>query len=128
MADDGKKFDMHAIVELMGHQRIAGHVTEVAIGGAAFIRVDVPAVTRRAHYSDKSEEVAAYTRYLSAAAIYAINPCTEEVARAAAASVYVSAPSLLEFKQPELSAGRASDGGPRDNDDEDLTGGDDRPF
>lgn len=65
-----EKFEVHAIVELFGHNKIAGKVTEQVIGGASFIRVDVP--------NTKSQP--AFTRLLHANAIYAINPVTEEVA------------------------------------------------
>ena len=36
------KFDHWCIVELFGHNQIAGKVTEQAIGGQSFVRVDVP--------------------------------------------------------------------------------------
>ena len=37
-----EKFDEWAILELMGHRRLAGKVTEVAIGGGSFLRIDMP--------------------------------------------------------------------------------------
>jgi hypothetical protein len=61
-----------AIVDLFGHQRLAGLVSEAAIGGASFIRVDVPGVDGQA----------AFTRYFGGAAIYSISPCSEAVAKA----------------------------------------------
>lgn len=39
---NGNKFEHWALVELMGHQRIAGLVSEQTIAGKGFIRVDVP--------------------------------------------------------------------------------------
>jgi hypothetical protein len=71
------KIELFAIVELFGHQRIAGVVTEQTIGGASFIRVDVPEIP----------EQPAYTRLLNPSAIYAINPVTEEVMRGSAQSI-----------------------------------------
>lgn len=62
------------IVELMGHQRIAGRISQDASLGANLLRVDVPAVG----------EVQAYTRMFGVAAIYAVLLCTEATARAAA--------------------------------------------
>ena len=70
MADN--TFDTWALVELMGHSRIAGRVTDATIGGATFIRVDVP---------ETSGGQPSHTRYFSPAAIYGISPVTEEIAR-----------------------------------------------
>ncbi len=96
--NSNSKFDQWAIVELMGHQKIAGHVTEQSIAGGAFLRVDVPAVKRKKGYYDPElVDVPGFTRYLGTASIYAINPCTEAVATAAAASMHVYAPSLVDF-------------------------------
>ncbi len=69
------KFEIFAIVELFGHNKIAGKVTETTIGGGNFIRIDVPEIP----------EVPAWTRFLNPSAIYAINPVTEEVAKGYAA-------------------------------------------
>jgi hypothetical protein len=64
------KFDSWAMVELFGHQKIVGKVTESTIAGGAFLRVDVPAWK-----GDK-----AFTRFYGPGAIYSINPVTEEIA------------------------------------------------
>lgn len=37
-----EKFEQWAIVDLFGHTRIAGKVSEQVIGGCSFVRVDVP--------------------------------------------------------------------------------------
>lgn len=37
-----ERFDQWGIVELMGHQRVAGHITEQQVGGTNFVRVDIP--------------------------------------------------------------------------------------
>jgi hypothetical protein len=84
------KFDHWCIVELFGHQRIAGRVTEQTLGGCAFVRVDVPAIG----------DIPGYTRLFGQGAIYAINPVTEEVSRAAATSYRVVPVSPYEI--PEL--------------------------
>lgn len=73
MQAENEKFDSWAIVEVMGHASFAGRVTEQAIGGASFVRVDVPSV-------DKSP---AFTKLFGASAIYSITPVTEELARKA---------------------------------------------
>lgn len=64
-------FNEWALVELFGHQKIVGKVTEATMAGGAFLRVDVPAF-------DKSS---AFTRFYSPGSIYSINPVTEEIAR-----------------------------------------------
>lgn len=73
MADETRKFEEWAVVELFGHQRIAGRVSEATIGGCAFIRVDVPQTAKPA-----------YTKYFGNGAVYAMTPCDEAVARLAA--------------------------------------------
>ena len=69
-----KAFDEWALVEVMGHQQYAGRVTEQVIGGASFLRVDVP----------ECEGRPAFTKILGAGSIFCITPCSEEVARAMA--------------------------------------------
>lgn len=68
---EAKEVRFWAIVELMGHQKIAGELSEFVMGGSSFIRVDVP----------ETESQPSYTRFLTDKAIYAINPVTEEVAK-----------------------------------------------
>lgn len=65
------KFDEWALVELFGHQKIVGRVSEATLAGGAFLRVDVPAVGKDA----------AFTRFYGPGAIYSINPVSEEIAR-----------------------------------------------
>lgn len=62
-------FEIFALVELFGHTRIAGTVTEQSIGGSTFIRVDVPETKREP----------AFTRFLNPSAVYALNPVTSEI-------------------------------------------------
>ncbi len=85
-------FTHWAIVELFGHARIAGLVTEQQIGGASFIRVDVPELQVRARDARLPGPITvetrpAYTRIFGAAAIYAITPVNEEIARLAAEDI-----------------------------------------
>lgn len=56
------------ILELLGHRRLAGYLTEQQIAGASFLRLDVP-----------SEPPA--TQYYAPSSVYAITPTTEEMAR-----------------------------------------------
>jgi len=71
------KFDIWGILDMMGHQRLAGRVTEETIGGASLLRVDIPEVNG----------IPAWTTYVSAASLYQITPVTEELARSMAAEI-----------------------------------------
>lgn len=70
----GERFEEWAIIDLFGHQKIAGKVSEQQVGGCAFVRVDVP----------KTDKQAPFTRLFGAGAIYAITITDEETAKAAA--------------------------------------------
>lgn len=64
-------FDEWCLVELFGHQRIVGKVSESVLAGGAFLRVDVPAFDGKP----------AFTRMYGPGAIYSISPITEQIAR-----------------------------------------------
>jgi hypothetical protein len=64
-------FNEWALIELFGHQKIVGKVSEATMAGGAFLRVDVPAFN-----GDP-----AFTRFYSPGAVYSINPVSEDVAR-----------------------------------------------
>lgn len=70
------------ILELMGHRRLGGNVSEATIAGAAMLRVDVPLFGVSADSKPVADAFA--TQYYSGAAIYCITPTTEAVARAVA--------------------------------------------
>jgi len=85
-------FDEWAILELMGHRRMAGKVTEAVIGGGAFIRIDVP--------RDNGTQT---TQFYSPQSVYCITPTTEEMARAVARS---SQPAPVSRWELQLAEGR----------------------
>lgn len=68
--ESNTKFEHWALVELMGHQRIAGLVSEVCIAGKGMIRVDVP--------NEKGEFL--FTRFYSPEAIYCVSPTDKQIA------------------------------------------------
>jgi len=70
----GEAFDQWAIVDVMGHQRYVGRVTEQVIAGTGFVRVDVPG----------TDKVKPWTKLIGTSSIYAITPVSEEIARAMA--------------------------------------------
>lgn len=123
--EQSERFDTFAIVELFGHTKIAGRVSEQTVGGASFIRVDVPelpeipeerwergGIRRRAIPLQP-----AFTRLFGASAIYSITPCSEEVALAAAQRIRPE--PVAAYYLPE----RAALPAPEDEDQDD--GGDD---
>jgi hypothetical protein len=63
-----------AVVELMGHQRIAGRISDHPLGGETFLRVDVPAVG----------DAPAFTKLFGGKAVYAISFVDEAIATAVA--------------------------------------------
>ncbi len=60
--------DSWVILELMGHRRLAGYLTEQEIGGQNFLRIEIPGKLP-------------VTQFYSAQAVYAITPTTEEIAK-----------------------------------------------
>lgn len=88
MSDTKERFEAWAIVELFGHQRIAGLLTEQTIGGANFIRIDVPAF----------ENSPAFTKLYTQGAIYGVTFVSEQIARAAAQSYRVAPVSVYELR------------------------------
>jgi len=75
-----EKFESWAIVELFGHNQIAGKCSEQNIAGTNMLRIDVPETSKNS----------AFTRLLGHGAIYAINPVTEEVAKHWAEGLHVA--------------------------------------
>ncbi len=71
---ENKKFDEWAILELMGHKRIAGKVSEATLFGGALLRIDIP---------DKEGKFT--TQFYGVQSIYCITPTEESLARAMAA-------------------------------------------
>lgn len=78
-----------ALVEIFGHQQIAGFVGSQTIGGQAFVRVDVPATSKQA----------AWSKLYGAGAIYAITPMAEDLVRQKADAI--QAAPLTAWDLPE---------------------------
>jgi hypothetical protein len=96
----GKPFEGWAILELMGHRKLAGILSEEEVAGAAMLRIDVPG---------EGETIVA-TQFYAAAAIYAITPVTEEIARAVAQSYQPAPVTRWELKSIEAGTIRAPAG------------------
>jgi hypothetical protein len=77
MADTA--FEGWAIMELMGHRKLAGYVREQEVAGSGFLRIDVPGGTA----GQPEDDVA--TQFYAPGALYCLTPTTEDVARRFAA-------------------------------------------
>lgn len=104
MNEQNNGFKSWALVEVMGHKKYAGFVSEEEIGGQSFVRVDVPAIA-----DDKKESAReAFSKFIGPSSIYCITPVTEDVARAMVVDLAKSPfevwdyPSLRAEKQPHL--------------------------
>jgi hypothetical protein len=71
---DTPTYDGPALVELLGHRRVAGHVTEVVLAGVGMLRVDVPAT--KGH--------PASTHLYAPSALYGLHPVDEATMHACA--------------------------------------------
>ena len=70
---ENTKFEEWAILELMGHRRLAGKITDAVIGGGAFLRIDITT-----NYDPGDEYT---TQFYSPQSVYCISPVSEEIAR-----------------------------------------------
>jgi hypothetical protein len=89
VAESPESFESWAILELMGHVRMAGRVTEEERFGSKMGRIDVP-------QGDSFVSV-----YFTAGSIYRMTACSEEVARAVAAQNRVKPVHQYELPKPE---------------------------
>lgn len=64
-------FSYWCVIELMGHRRLAGLLTEQEIAGKGFLRLEIPGQPGA-------------TQFINPASVYAITPTTEAIARAVA--------------------------------------------
>jgi len=65
-----------ALVELFGHQRIVGFLSQQSFGTGVLFRVDVPDLTVCGKVTRTG-----FTRYFGLSAIYIITPVSEEIVR-----------------------------------------------
>lgn len=92
-SENGKEqdgFGQWCILEVMGHRKLGGYVTEQPLFGTAMLRIDIPS---------SSENYV--TEYYGGSSIYALHPVTEEVARAFAARSRVRPVEVYELALPE---------------------------
>lgn len=71
-----EKLKAWALVELFGHQRIVGYVSEQTFGTGVLFRVDVPDLMKDGKVLRKG-----FTRYFGLSSIYSITPIDEEMVK-----------------------------------------------
>lgn len=71
MENTTDKFESWAIVEIMGHVKLAGMATTQVFGSTVMLRVDVP----------ETDLQPPHTQYYGMNSIYSLKPCDEETAR-----------------------------------------------
>jgi len=86
---------LYAVVEIMGHRTRAGAISDATMGGAPMLRIEHPTAT--------GHDGQALVEYYAPASIFAIRPCSREVAEQAARYWTPLGPTPA----PELSAGFA---------------------
>lgn len=96
-----------AILELMGHRRLAGRVKEVQQYGVTMLRLDVPG---------PGGAIVA-TQFYGGSALYCVTPCDEATAIAVARMSGDAAP-VKAWELPRLAPARVDDGEVEGSDDE----------
>lgn len=92
-----------AILELMGHRRLAGRIRQIEQYGQAMLQIDVPTPV-------EGNEEKWTTQFYSGSAIYCVTPTTEEIARGVAMRAQPTPAHLFELGMRE-----PSDDDPEDN-------------
>ncbi len=99
MSDSEQKLEGFAIVEVMGHGKFAGRISEHKLGPVVMIRIDVPPVNG----------LPEFTKFIAPAALFGITPVDEETARTAAEE-FRSVPIYLYSAAPRLPSPHQYDG------------------
>lgn len=101
-----EKFEAWGIVELMGHQRTAGRLSEQMVGGANLLRVDIP------------EGENFRTVFYGPSAIYALHVTDEAAAKAAASQMGTRPTYAYELEGALRKLQAPSRGAPEDADED----------
>jgi len=65
-----------AILDLLGHVRLAGRVSEVSQYGVTMGRIDIPDVPA----TETSPAIPGFSRFFGGSSVYSMTPTTEEIA------------------------------------------------
>jgi hypothetical protein len=99
VSDETRPYEGWAIVELMGHRRLAGRVSQAEQYGVAMLRLDVPA----------TDDAQAATQFYGGSSIYCVTPVSEEVARRVAECNSPAPVHTWELPRPSQSTGEVFD-------------------
>ena len=94
MTEDSK-FEEWAIVDVMGHQRYVGLVSEQVVAGQGFVRVDIP----------ETDEVKGWTKLIGTSSIYAITPVDKDIALSMAARSKAKPVEVYQLTERMIAAG-----------------------
>ena len=88
--ENDKSYAEWSILELLGHRRLAGYVTEQEIAGKGFLRIDIP-----------GPDATTVTQFYSPDSVYGLTPTTEEIARRVATRSSPAPVARWELALPE---------------------------
>lgn len=97
IAEPTEQTSTHAIVEIFGHQMLAGEIQKIEMFGTPMVRVSVPA----------TEDRPAFTRDFNPSAIYSITYVSAEIAALTAKQLNVKPVSIYIPEIDDLSPLRA---------------------
>jgi hypothetical protein len=66
-----EQFETWGVLELMGHKKLAGRISEAQIAGSSLLRIDVPELGQRP----------SFTQYYGVGSVYCLTPTSKAVAR-----------------------------------------------
>lgn len=89
MDESKPKFEHWAVIEIMGHSRAAGRVTEENVAGTSLLRVDIPTDAHNFR-----------TVYYGGGSIFAMHVTDEETARRMASRSGATPPFAYEIQAP----------------------------
>ncbi|MDF1550855.1 MAG: hypothetical protein P1P88_23735 [Bacteroidales bacterium] len=90
MEEKQVNFSSWAIVELFGHNQLAGLVTEQVIAGKSYVRIDVP----------RTKQTPAFTKYHNPDSVYGLTPVDEDYATRMAERI--NAQPINDYKHNEV--------------------------
>lgn len=100
-----ERFSGWGLCEILGHQRIAGRLSERSIAGTNLLQVDIPLSDEPDHFR---------TQFVGGSSIYALHPTDEKTARALAKRLGIKPTYAYDVEQQlrieARAAGRTLDG------------------